>query len=110
MLVAIGAAIILMIVRSLALRILLRWARKTETKIDDIIIKSLRTPSIFWSISIGLYLGLAVSDLPQKYVFYISKAIHVIVIFSITIAIANLSGRIFTNYVQKVWYTGLSRG
>lgn len=114
MLIAITSAVMLMIARSLALRILLRWAKKTETLIDDIIVKSIRTPSVFWSIAIALYLGLAVSDFPEKYVFHISRVIHVIVIFSITIAAANLSGRIFTNYIQTIKLpipsTGLAYG
>mgnify|MGYP005849817283 CR=1 FL=1 len=113
-LIAITSAVMLMIARSLALRILLKWAKKTETLIDDIIVKSIRTPSIFWGIAIAMYLGLAVSDLPEKYVFHISKVIHVIVIFSITIAAANFSGRIFTNYIQAIRLpipsTGLAYG
>jgi len=108
------SAVTLFIVRAIAFKILHKWAERTETKIDDIIIKSLRVPSIYWCIAIGLYIGIAVSDLPGKYVFYISKAIHIIVIFSITIAAANLSGKIFRNYIQSsnlpIPTTGLAYG
>lgn len=92
--------IILLVVRSIAFKILHSWAKKTETKLDDIIIKSLKTPSIYWCIAIGFYIGLAMSNLPEKYVFYVNKAIYIIIIFSITIAVANLAGKIFKNYVQ----------
>ena len=108
------SAVTLLIVRGIAFRLLHRWAKKTETKIDDIIIKSLKTPSIYWCIAIGLYIGIAVSDLPEKYVLYINKAIHIIVIFSITIAAANLAGKIFRNYIQSsnlpIPTTGLAYG
>jgi len=111
---ALIVASLLIIVRGIALRFFYKWAEKRETKVDDIIIKSLRIPSIYWCIAIGLYIGITVSDLPDKYVFYFSKAIHVIVIFSITIATANLSGKIFTNYIQKtelpIPTTGLAYG
>lgn len=112
--IAIVSVVILVIVRGIAFRVLHKWAGKTESYLDDIIISSLRTPSIYWCVAIGLYIGIAVSELPPKYIIYISKAIHVIVILSITIATANLAGRIFTNYIQKsnlpIPTTGLAYG
>ncbi len=112
--IALISAGLLLIVRSIAFKILRKWADRTETKIDDIIIKSLRIPSIYWSIAIGLYIGVAVSEFPVRHVIYISKAIHIIVIFSITIAVANLAGKIFRNYIQKsnlpIPTTGLAYG
>lgn len=98
---ALISTLLLFLARSIAFRLLHKWAKRTETRFDDIIIKSLRVPSIFWCIAIGLYIGIAVSDLPGKYIFYFSRAIHVIVILSITIAAANLSGKIFKEYIQK---------
>ncbi len=108
------AAFLLFIVRSIAFRVLHTWAERTETKIDDIIIKSLKTPSVYWCLAIGLYIGAEVSDLPKQYIYYFSKSIHIVVILSITIAIANLSGKIFKNYIQKsnlqIPTTGLAYG
>lgn len=105
---------VLFVVRGITFRLLHRWAKRTATRIDDIIIKALKIPSIYWCIAIGLYIGVAVSNLPERYVFYISKAIHIIVIFSITIAIANMSGKIFKNYIQQsdlpIPTTGLAYG
>jgi len=112
--VAVLSALILFAVRAIAFKVLHKWAGKTETQIDDIVIKSLKTPSILWCIAIGLYIGVGVSELPEKYVLYISKAIHIIIIFSITIAAANLAGRIFRNYIQSsnlpIPTTGLAYG
>lgn len=108
------SALMLFIIRGISFRLLHKWAEKTDTKIDDIIIKSIKIPSIFWCIAIGLYIGVSVSELSEQYVFYISKAIHIIVILSITIAAANLSGRLFRNYIQKsdlpIPTTGLAYG
>jgi small-conductance mechanosensitive channel len=101
-------------VRSIALRILHKWAQITDTRIDDIILKSFRVPSVYWAIAIGLYVGVAVSELPERYIFYFNKAIHVIVILSITIAAANLAGKIFRSYIQEsnlpIPTTGLAYG
>lgn len=99
--VAFISALTLFVVRAVAFKLLHKWADKTEAKIDDIIIKSLKAPSVYWCIAIGLYIGVAVSDFHEKYVFYFSRAIHIIVILSITIATANLAGKIFKNYIHK---------
>ncbi len=99
--VMIVTAAVLFVVRGIAFRVLHAWAEKTDTKADDIIIKSFKTPSVYWILAFGLYAGLSVSDLPEKYVFYFSKTIHIIIILSVTLAVANLAGKIFRNYVQK---------
>ena len=105
---------ILFVLWGIAFKILHKWAGRTDTKVDDIILNSFRVPSVYWCIAIGLYIGIAVSELSEKYVFYISKTIHIIIILSITIAVANLSGRIFRDYVQKselpIPTTGLAYG
>ena len=95
------AAAVLLVIRSIAVRLVHRWAGKTSTKFDDIILSSLKGPSILWAVALGIYLGIAFSDLPERYASYLFKAIHVILILSVTFAVANLSGRIFKNYVQQ---------
>ncbi len=104
----------LFVVRGIAFKVIHKWAERTETKIDDVVIGSLKIPSIYWCLAIGLYVGAEISDLPKKYVLYFSKAIHIIVILSITIAVANFSGKIFRNYIQKsnlpIPTTGLAYG
>ena len=112
--IALLSIIILLILRNISFRLLHRWAMKTDTEVDNIIIKSFKIPSLYWCIAIGLYVGIGISGLPDKYVFYIGKAIHVIVILSIVIASANLSGKVFTHYIQKsnlpIPTTGLAYG
>lgn len=106
--------IILYLIRNLSFRLLTKWAAKTKTKIDDIIISSFKAPSLYWCLVIGLYIGINVSLMPAPYVHFISKAIYVIVILSITIAISNLSGKIFSHYVKELKLpipaTGLAYG
>ncbi len=111
---AVAAAVALLAVRSIAFRLLRAWADRTETKLDDIVVVSFRGPSVFWAIALAVYIGVAFSDLPERYIFYISRIIHVIVILSVTVASANLSGRIFKSYVVKsnlpIPTTGLAYG
>jgi len=99
--IALAALAVLFLVRGVAFRILHRWAERTETRLDDIIIRSFKVPSIYWCVAIALQIGIFFSDLPDKYVFYLTRTIHIIIIFSITIASATLSGKIFKNYIQQ---------
>jgi small-conductance mechanosensitive channel len=92
---------VLFMVRGVSFRVLHRWADRTQSKFDDIVVEAFRLPSVYWCIAIGLYIGVATSSLQEKYIFYISKTIHVIVILSVTVAAANLAGKIFRNYIQK---------
>lgn len=111
---AIISMVVLYIIRTLTFTILQRWAQRTETEIDDIIIKSIKAPSLYWIIAVGLHIGITISDIPDKYASYLSKSIYVILILSISIAAANLSGKIFANYVRKsnlpIPTTGLANG
>lgn len=113
-LITVAATIIFMFLRGIFLRLATRWASKTETKIDDIVIDSIRIPSLYWCAAVGLYTGVVMSDLPDRYAGHLSKAIYVIVIISVTITLANLAGRVFRDYLQKtelpIPSTGLAYG
>lgn len=112
--VSLGFVLILLIVRSVAFRILRRWAGRTETKADDLIIESFRIPSIFWALALGVYIGIEVSDLPARYALLLSRSIHVLIIFSVTIALARLSSKVLSYYVKAsnlpIPATGLASG
>ena len=112
--IALAAITALLIIRGITFRVLHRWAEKTETDIDNIVITVFKTPSFYWCVAIGLHIGIAISGLPERYISYISKTIHVVVILSIAAATANLSGKIFTSYVQRsnlpIPTTGLVHG
>ena len=62
-LIVLSSSVVLMIIRGIAFRVLHKWCEKTESRIDDIMLKALRTPSIYWCLAIGLYIGLAASDI-----------------------------------------------
>ncbi|MFZ5997023.1 MAG: mechanosensitive ion channel family protein [Nitrospirota bacterium] len=99
--ITLAASVVLLVIRGISFKVLHRWAETTETEIDDILIKSLRTTSLFWCIAIGLYFGISASELQDRYVSYLSKTINVLVILSVTLATANLAGKIFKNYIRK---------
>ena len=92
---------VLLIVRSFLFRILHKWAEKTKTGFDNLIINTIKSPSIFWCIGIALYIGLESSEIPLKYTFYIIKAILILIILSITVVAANLVTRVFIRYIDR---------
>ncbi len=92
----------LLIVRGIAFGLFRRWSEKTKTTFDDQVYAALKTPSVYWAVIIGLYVGLKLSDVPVKYLSYITKSIYVLVILSVTITIANLSENILSGYIRKI--------
>ncbi|MEW6203168.1 MAG: mechanosensitive ion channel domain-containing protein, partial [bacterium] len=104
----------LLVVRHITFRLFNKWAKKTETRIDDAVLKALYAPSIYWCVAVGIYLGVAISELPERHIYYLGKTINVIVLFSITVALANLAGMIFKDYIHKsglpILTTGITYG
>jgi len=93
--------IILIVLRSFIFRFLNKWATKTKTKVDDIIILSLKKPSIFWCCAIAIHIGISTSKMSEKYSILANKIIEILIILSITIALANLLVKILRNYIEE---------
>ncbi len=99
--IILSSTVSLLILRSVTFRVLHKWAKRTETQLDDIIIKSIKYPSLLFAIAIGIHIGLTFSEIPERHLGYISKILSVIIIVAATLAGANLAGRLFRNYIQK---------
>jgi small-conductance mechanosensitive channel len=112
--IAISTLIGLLLVRNIVFRVLSGWAKNTQTTVDDIIIDSLKTPTIYWCMILSLYIGVSVSELPDRYMFYFKKSVQVLLLLSVTFAISGFSGNIFRSSVQKIGLpipaTGLAYG
>jgi small-conductance mechanosensitive channel len=112
--IALGSVLVLLIARAVAIRVLHKWAEKTETLLDDAILHAFRTPSIYLAIGIGLQIGIDLSELPEKQISLINKIIHIIIVLSVTLATSNLAGNLFKGYVQRsnlpIPTTGLASG
>lgn len=80
-----------LLVRRLLLSVLHRWAAKTETAIDDILLGVIRGPSIFWAIALGLYLAIGTSMLPPRIIQVSFSVLHALVILSFTFVAANVA-------------------
>lgn len=109
---AIAAALV--VARAVLFRVIHSWADRTTTRLDDIVIGSFKTPSLYWCVAIALSVGVSMSDIPDRHIASITRLIHILVILSMTIAAANLAGAVFTDYVRKsslpIPTTGLAFG
>lgn len=94
--VVVGVTVLLLILRAILFGLLHRWARATQTDVDDIIIAASRMLSIFWCIAGGLYSGLVVAALPPRLVRPLELVLIALVILSVTLATANILSRLTT--------------
>ena len=85
----VAAAGLALFARRLLLSLLRRWAAKTETEIDDILLSVIRGPSITWAIALGLYLAIGTSVLPPRIIQASFSLLHILVILSFTFVAAN---------------------
>lgn len=108
-----GVSLVLFTARKLAFHYLNKWASRTGTRVDDIMLESVRHPSVYWVLAISLYIALDTSAFPQKYVNYGLSALYVLIILSVTMVVANIGSRLVENAIQRTTpdapVTGLSR-
>lgn len=83
-----GTALLL---RHLLLSLLRRWAAKTETPLDDILLSVVRNPSIFWALAVGLYSAIGTSHLSARGIAVSFSIIHALLILSFTLVAANVA-------------------
>src|SRR3990172_8435964 len=75
-----------------ALRTLSRWAKRTATHVDDMLLESLRFPSLVWCLSIGVYIAVDTAHLPPRLNSQVLNVVFALMVVSVTAAIANLAG------------------
>jgi small-conductance mechanosensitive channel len=90
------------IIRKIVVLRLQNWSKKTTSKLDDIFVSAIKTPMIIWFLILGLYIGLGISKLPENVVDIVHKILLVLIIFSVTVVLANLVGSMIKVYSAKV--------
>ncbi len=81
---------------------LTRWAEKTKSQIDDIIIATIKGPFIIWCLMLGIYLALEISRLPEELVHIAGKILLVLGITSVTLVLANISTKLIRIYSGRI--------
>jgi small-conductance mechanosensitive channel len=98
-------------VRGLLFHSMKKWAARTKTSVDDLLIGALRGPSIIWVLLLAFHFALQTSDLGPAYVRYGTLAIGALLILSVTVFLANLVGKLVSPSLQGLSLpaTGLSQ-
>ncbi len=101
-LIVAAATVVLLIARKIFFRLLRRFAKKTSSQIDDLLIEGSEGPSILLILALALYTSIRFSDVPETYVAYVAKGLHLSVILTITMGLANISGKLIAFFLKKV--------
>ena len=98
--------------RHLAFRALHRWAASTTTLMDDLLLHSLRIPSIAWCLLTGIYVAVDTAQLPARAAALSLNAVYALLVLSITAVLSNLAGSTLGQALQEkelaIPATGLS--
>jgi len=90
------------LLRRIVLRRLAKWAQKTKTAVDDLIIDSLRKPFIIWFVMLGIYIAVESSKVPDDITAIINKVLLVLGIFSVTMVVAHMSSGLIKVYSRRI--------
>lgn len=80
-----------------------RWAERTRSRADDVLIESVRGPFMIWVLILGLHLATQFSALPPRPTALIAKLLLILWIISLTIATSRLAGRLVRTYGSNVY-------
>ena len=78
------------------------WSQNTKAQLDDILITSIKTPSVIWLLMVAIYLGLECSKLPENVITFIGKLLVGLGLLSLTIALSNVSSQLIKTYSTKL--------
>lgn len=102
MLIVLGSMAGLFLFRKLLFGMLHRITRKTETRFDDLLVAGLRIPSLFLVMVLSMYIGIRTANLPESWLTYAAKGMHLSIIFTITMGLANVSDRLLAYFLKQV--------
>ena len=93
--------VVTLILRALILRALRHWADRTNHHLDDLIVQAIKLPSLFLCLAVALHLAVEFSELPVRYVYYVTKIIHLVIVLSVVIGATHVSGMLFRYYISR---------
>lgn len=94
------AFIVLLIFKKIVFSLLTKWAASTSWDIDDIIIDGLKKPAFLVVLALAIFIASQYTMLSEKWQMLIIKSVHVIIIFALTLGIANIVGSLLQKYVK----------
>lgn len=90
------------VLRKILFERLSRWADKTTTNVDNIIITSVKAPFLIWCVMLAMYLALDISEVPQDIVVIVGRILSILGIFSVSIVVANIASKSIKHNASKI--------
>jgi small-conductance mechanosensitive channel len=92
------AAAVGYLVQAILFRSLRIWAKRTTTDIDDIVVAAFGGPARLWVVILAADLALKSAALSERAIGHIDKALIILWILSLTLAISKLATSLFVRY------------
>lgn len=93
-----GALLLGVFLRNVVFSYLQKLAKRTKWRFDDVVIDAARSGVILWSLAVGLYVLIQTQGLSRNAAEILSKALGVLVIFSVTVVASNIGTGIIEYY------------
>jgi small-conductance mechanosensitive channel len=90
------------LVRRLLFSALTRWANKTSSQADDIVVRALRGPFMIWVLMLAIHLAAQISLLPDKISNLIAKILLFLAIASLTVVGSKLASATVKIYGSRM--------
>jgi len=91
-----------LIVRRYLFRALYRWADSTRGRLDNLLVESLESPFLVWSLMLAIHISLQVSVLPARVVSLTSTVLLMLWMVSLTMVASRLAGGVVRDYGGRV--------
>jgi len=90
------------VVRSVVFRALHRWAGKTQSTVDDMVLGAARGPSVLWLLAIAAHVAIGTSELSPQAIEYAGRLLGALIILSVTLTLASIAAIAFRSYAKKL--------
>jgi small-conductance mechanosensitive channel len=102
LLIVAGISATLLLLRKVLFRLLYHLVRKTDGEMEELLIKGLEGPSAVLVVTIALYISIRLSELPETYMAFALKGMYLSLIFTVTMGLANISGRLLSAFLKRI--------
>lgn len=86
------------VVKRLLFRVLDRWAARTSSTLDNLVVAALRAPFMLWALILAVHLATQVSDLPERVTRLTSQGLLILWIVSLTLVAARMAADVAKHY------------
>jgi small-conductance mechanosensitive channel len=102
LLVFVSVLLVGFVLRILCFRMLHRWAAKTTTRMDDLVLASTRGPSVIWILILAVIAAVQTVDLPGEAAdVALRRILAALLVLSITMGLARLLGDLASTYRRE---------